>query len=494
MKRIRITLPNYFYDSLEKQLTGNITNYEKIEEDGVIVKKKTGIAFFNARIVPCTNCINNNLAEIVVRIADDVPYKETYFELDSELNIIGKLNLSSEKVSLILNLSKFINIYLKNSFTTEDSYTTEVFEKIFNRFLELKCEQIKSDYKTPEYLISDKPSFVYGIKESRNSGSLLRNSCMRPLASHKVKNYAGAYDGLCKIIYGLDENEELLFRALFWDVITEAGEQIKFLDRVYGSDEINYLLHREAIKNGWAFRNNGTHDKNIRIYKHGKEETINVTKIVPIDCINFMKKYGNPYFDTIKYLDLRNSTLYNYQAIGVKYSLADTSADSIKGVYSYKCKHCTKGSDEESEFIETIDGYVCKDCFETYGYTKCKHCGLYHNKETLHGYCTLDCLTQAGFKLCPDCGKLFSGTESYCEECIGEYVICTSCSRVELKSNSMEIETLNGSLHLCYGCARDLDFCSDCASPILRNDFMQIGGKKYCKQQGMQRLKEFDNY
>lgn len=45
-------------------------------------------------------------------------------------------------------------------------------------------------------------------------------------------------------------------------------------------------------------------------------------------------------------------------------------------------------------------------------------------------------------------------------------------------------------LRMCPG----FGFCSDCGIPILRNDFMQIGGKKYCKQQGMQRLKEFDNY
>ena len=495
MKTNSIYLPKYLTDILLKEIELSIAEYTKVEEEGVLVKKKTG----TIQTVGSLSSIyyhtgaTDSAYRWWIPVEKTLPYKERWFKLDLENNIIGKIDDSESEYTLSLSLSKFINTFLSYAFTTDDYENgTEEFSKLFNRFIELKCEEIKSFLKIPEYLISDKPSFVYGLDVSPNAGSLLRNSCMRNNSSHTCKNFAAAYDGLCRIIYGLDENQELLFRALFWDVITEDGEVINFLDRVYGTEDINFLLHREAIKNGWAYRGNSVYDRSIIHYKDGKKREIYVTKVVPKEPLEFMRKNGNPYFDTIKYISLKNRLLSN-ESKRDTFSLSSTSANSIKGMYVFKCSNCNHSSDEESDFTYTKDGYVCDSCLKEFEYKHCPHCSALHNSKEYGGYCTNSCMRCSGHDICKDCGKLIPEGTNLCSTCVVNYVICEHCRSAIIKDYGVIIHTNDGDLHICETCSRLLHFCKDCGELLTKNTIRNISGIEYCPTHYVERLKTFDN-
>ena len=162
MKKISIYLPKYLTDILLKGIELSIAEYTKVEEEGVLVKKKTGTIQTIGTLEFNYYAATDSMYLLNTYVEKTLPYEERWFELDSENNIIGKINDDKSKYTLSLSLSKFINTFLSYDFTTEDYKNgTEEFSKLFNRFIELKCEEIKSFLKTPEYLISDKPSFVY---------------------------------------------------------------------------------------------------------------------------------------------------------------------------------------------------------------------------------------------------------------------------------------------------------------------------------------------
>ena len=113
------------------------------------------------------------------------------------------------------------------------------------------------------------------------------------------------------------ETNSLIGRALLWDIEAEelhTGKQpIKMMDRIYTTNDEFYssIFKNWAKKNGYIHKYEQNHSNSVWFEKDGKKIDLYLS-------INLNTNYKYfPYLDTFKFIDVNNSTLYNYPVDGV---------------------------------------------------------------------------------------------------------------------------------------------------------------------------------
>lgn len=184
-----------------------------------------------------------------------------------------------------------------------------------------------------------------------NTGSL-ESSCMK---HSSCQGYFEIYENNCEMLIALDEDDKVIGRALLWNEVinTDNGENIKFMDRIYGTD-----ITIEAFK-GWA-RQNG--------YYHKKEQSYsNTTGIVCPDgyqsnnILEINIKGGEyeelPYFDTFKYCDNPEQDEFTINNDQGDYEMTSTEGENPGYSEMVRLHDGTRVHQDDANYIESEGQY-----------------------------------------------------------------------------------------------------------------------------------------
>lgn len=313
------------------------------------------------------------------------------------------------------------HVHVQISLNDVRIFDIETRKKVVKRLAEDLSAISKGADVVLNYLTSLEVGKIYNIETSPDAGDYLKNSCMRPESTYTCRKFAKFYTLIpdCSIIYGLDNNNYLLYRALLWQ--TDKGV---FLDRIYGSEIVNMQLIDIAIKNGWMYRN--FNDSTILFDGTSVSDTPNVK--IPSEALEYLENEGNPYIDTMEYID--NLTLNTYK--GVSLQVCDGDA-----LHQITCPNC--GNKHDADELIYIDGYVyCENCVYD-NYSICDNCGGWvSNDDRVHisqsDICVCSDCAERNYCICDDCGeyhreltRVNDGSKDVCEECLENYYYCDNC-------------------------------------------------------------------
>jgi len=113
------------------------------------------------------------------------------------------------------------------------------------------------------------------------------------------------------------DNNRLIGRALLWDIeaenTTSEKSSYKIMDRIYTTNDDFYasMFKNWAKTNGYYFKQEQNFSNSVWFEKDGKKVDLYLSV-----NLNTNYKYF-PYLDTFKFIDVNNSTLYNYPVDGV---------------------------------------------------------------------------------------------------------------------------------------------------------------------------------
>jgi hypothetical protein len=350
---------------------------------------------------------------------------------------------------------------------TEDGYIVDnqdIRNKVIARLCEIFGDSLRASNAPLTFDISDDIAKVYGTTEHEASG-YLQSSCMRPGSGYSCRYYAEFYNLIpgCKVLYKKSLNGNLLFRALLWTAKDSNGNDVTFLDRIYGSDATNIALIEHAKSQGWAYRT----FSGWRIIKD--DTTINVEMAIPDKAYEYLEENGAPYMDSLPALSEESNgwTLSNYHSSD--YTLQDCGGRAVNSRVT--CDHCGDRIDEnEAHYIN--DETLCSSCLEA-AYVYCSNCGEYTSNDDAiitedSSYC-LRCANRLGIHECELCHEYTSDAIShddgcvYCEDCFNDnFRYCDICNDYHAYDDVEEIR-VDGSWNMvCEDCKRDLHYCLKC--------------------------------
>jgi len=184
---------------------------------------------------------------------------------------------------------------------------------------------------------------------AENQGTLSQ-SCMR---FSSCEDYFEIYEENAKMVILKDDNNKLIGRSILWTAERENGEEIKFLDRIYGTNQtierfkIYAKAHKLFFKVDQSFNN--------------RKITNDIDVIYENLMINIGKVYDHyPYMDTMKYLD-PNGNLHSIEDNDTR-ALTNISGNSA----GTRCHDCHDVYADDDMFV-TVDGdNICRDCMEAH--------------------------------------------------------------------------------------------------------------------------------
>jgi len=376
-----------------------------------------------------------------------------------------------------MKAGKFIML-IQELFCSSDAHWHDIEREVWiNALIEHFNYTIQALNTELEYQISTSPSKIYALPTSDKAGEYLKNSCMRKESSYGCRNYSALYDFLCKIVYGVDENGHLLFRALLWEDVTktyddgdESLERFTFLDRIYGTETVNLQLQEVAKSKGWLHRN---FSSDSVLSPTGEKIGEDIYKNLSKEAAEFITNTGVPYADTLYYFN-DDDTL--------------TTDDSYDSYILHECCGNIHGEDEEDnrmccddcgDYYDEDDGcwvndaWYCIECRDE-RFNTCDRCDEWHDKKDSiyidnNVYCSSGCAERAGYYECVDCGtwskssnEVASG-DYVCNKCLEEdYFYCDVCDTYH-KKREVTVIVLDGErLACCDDCKDGLILCDLC--------------------------------
>lgn len=383
-------------------------------------------------------------------------------------------------------------------------------EKVIARGAELFVARIQGENTDMEFEISDTPSEVYKSYNRRDSYNL-DNSCMRQGSGHSCRHYSAMYDTIpgLKIVYKKDADNYLLLRALLWRTQDYySGEEVTFLDRVYGTDGHSEQLMDFAREQGWAYRS----FSNNRIHYKGKCDAL--LKVPVSDAtLEYIESIGTPYMDTVSYL---------HRSVDGQYFLCNDCSENKEDMKEnddqylgelqcpsgntitvrQRCHSCNKKECTEEQFIYRHASWFCPACIKKLT-KKCAICGnkdlhpwmntLYnHDGRRTEHVCQHCANKRVKVKFCNDC-NCFYRTEDmeykgvqgdwFCHECIAHWKPCKVCKELK-RPQELRTRIIDGVRHVCV-CAtcyeehtKDCEICRDRFSDILKFDQYTLMGNR----------------
>jgi len=346
----------------------------------------------------------------------------------------------------------------------------------FSNIYEAVANIIKGDaLNDGKFKISGKISKVYELETAEEAGEYLKNSCMRHESTYGCREYSNFYDNIpgLKILYKTNDNNKLLFRALFWNVSLNGKRKI-FLDRIYGSDADNSYLIDLAKERDWLFRifgDSGVYNKDY--------SSLNVFFPSGVDLLERYKQ-GTPYMDTLSYLTTDNE-LNNHDG---DYRLQECDGNASG---RETCCECGNSIDDDYSYTSPNGSFLCENCFyDSYNY--CSHCGDPFETNQLHDcdgnyYCE-DCAEGKGYRECNKCDEWHNeyyivDDDCYCNDCYEKY--CFHCEDCEEDHVGTSVSVCNETKYVCKDCAEDYIECEECGELFHKDDIVEVNGKQYCE-------------
>lgn len=371
----------------------------------------------------------------------------------------------------------------------------DVNDKELERFIDLlKKDLLKSKAVVELYPSKIIPS-AYALKNAlvSSGGSTLAHSCMR----NKPSNYFDIYaknPKACSILLAKRE-DKIVARALHWNGITEGGDKISILDRVYYITPLD-----EKAMFSWA-------EKNCDIYKNASRQLIETKTgkhfhpriLIPLEKSEF-DRY--PYLDTFLYLDKKESLLANSAFTETHYLLQDQNGTCTSETgytkpipegqvyipYKNKCYLIDKTQFYFGARVLKTELETCIICEEIGFKNRLHHLRDDKNKSlyscTNH-YKAAGCITHGKiiYKMCGGCVCYCTTTDSkgYCKFCMENRKKCAGC-KDPLPISRNSYYTLNNKEFFCFNCySKKVTTCSRCYTNKLKEACTEIGQHYYCK-------------
>lgn len=221
------------------------------------------------------------------------------FLSDSQFN--NKLSLVSSYHDLIKDtnnssgIGRIVNSILKDN---NIRFTDSEVERFVTKFKSVVDSERVKDDRVRVIKGDDIIKWYNEDTYASPKGGTLWNSCMRH------DSCSGYFDIYVKnenvsLVILLDDNEELVARAILWDNVEENGEDGKrYLDRIYYLKEENKVFLNEWVKN------------NLKIDLNYQDGISDMS--VKLSNVSFSQY---PYVDTFRYCSEEESKLYSYDNV-----------------------------------------------------------------------------------------------------------------------------------------------------------------------------------
>jgi len=205
----------------------------------------------------------------------------------------------------------------------------------------------KSDEKM-RFVSGEDIRFWYNEKNYNKGGGTLNNSCMRYETTQDFLDIYALNPESCRLLIYVDDNNDLVARAIVWKLETPVNGSNIYLDRIYYTHD-----HMQRTMYDFAAEKLGIDlggQKFVNSHWNGNGGTFKVKLQKTI-----FKKY--PYMDSIYYLYPKDSILSNYSGLNGPYvKVRNTSGrpERMNGfVISYYAKDIVR--ERDCEFIERRD-------------------------------------------------------------------------------------------------------------------------------------------
>ncbi len=309
-----------------------------------------------------------------ISVSEEDPSKISYLTQDR----IKKLEESGDdfwtsKIRFRCKPGAFVNKIFKDIPANEIEKFSNLY-KTFSSKKEMKFKIIKGNDIIRYY---DRESY-------QSEDGSLGCSCMKypKCSEYGYFNLYRDTDSVSMLILTPSNGEKILGRALLWDFTCALNEdsqkKYKIMDRIYTTqdDEYQYLFKKWAIENGYLYKTNQNWKDSIKFDDNSVTSEYRVGIKVNL---NYVDRY--PYLDTFKWLDLKQSILYNFKP---EYFIEDNSKfvllaspegrycdvnyiwfDNIERVYDYPGNlTCYDGvnytNSSNCNYSETLDRFILK--------------------------------------------------------------------------------------------------------------------------------------
>ena len=261
-------------------------------------------------------------------------------------------------------------------------------------------------------------------------------SCMKDMPQETFEIYT---DFGAKCAY-IEENGELLARAVLWNRVHNNGTVFRMMDTIYSRrNEYEATLIKWAKANDYLYKVTQSY-KTSRLTNGNYEVILEPGAYVEALDEEFSftpNMYDHvPWLDTFSGLEQNGRRLLHNTSHSIQ--LRCTTGTDTRGYLAEpicKCEACGDSINEDDAYRDG-DGYVyCETCFyDRYSY--CEHCGEVVNNEDLvstdnNEYLCEHCAENRGYVRCEDCGtwtrNIYSvddGDYHYCEDCVDRNASC----------------------------------------------------------------------
>ena len=344
----------------------------------------------------------------------------------------NKLNWSEEtpyvaKGRTIIKVGRLVNALLSNpSIKSEiENYIDDTFElksKDIEEFVNLYKSTNVDTTKKFKLVKGDDIAKWYDVEKYANSRGTLGSSCMREVDSDYFDIYSHN-EKACRLLIFINGEKELLGRALVWKLEVSPCEAKYFMDRVYVSNDSDFLKFKEfAIEQGWMYKNRNSSDSNEALLFRYNENPVFGKIVVKLKEGNF-KQY--PFVDTLSFLDKKKETLSNIGSMNC-YVLSSTSGEREF------CNTCAGKGKDGCNYCDDDGTITCGNC-DGEGSTECSTC---EGKGTTgKGKSKANC-TDCGGDGVIECSSCKGGGTESCPKCHGN-TDCPECIGIEYATKTM---------------------------------------------------------
>lgn len=273
-------------------------------------------------------------------------------ELDMSLSYVPAKSKNRQNIKLGKGLRKIIH-------TTGLEFPNQ------DKAVEILVNDIKSrDVSKFSFKEEDFAEVPYCEMDFSNLGvGSLANSCMNGKWS-LVKFYTK--NSTSKVLTLTDNEGKLLGRGILWKGVQiiessheetlQRGEEVTFLDRIYGSDVTIEMFKKYCSANGIMY-------KLEQSYSNRKWFVYNDVKMKLEVCVKVDEWEKHPYLDTMTFLDKEHGVLYNTEEDYDYVALTSTEGTALGAV----CSQC--GDDIDYDDVINIDGATYCECCCEYSQT-----------------------------------------------------------------------------------------------------------------------------
>lgn len=313
-----------------------------------------------------------------------------------------------------IKVGRFVRALFKNSEIIDEDIE-DLKDKDYEEFVNLYKSTYKSKNKKFKLVKGEDIAKWYNEDKYSSDKGTLGNSCMKDVKSSFFDIYVE--NDSCQLLVYLNNDKELIGRALVWKLEESPCEAKYFMDRVYTSNDSDVIKFRNyAIEQGWLYKNSMSADTERSLAFYYNDDPVFGKITVKLKKANFTKY---PFVDTLSFLSTKERLLSN---IGFKDGLELTDT----GGSPSKCYDCDGKGTTRIGCILCDSGRVyvrCDDCGGR-GWIECEACG--GDGRLNCDYC--DECGGDGDKKCKKCDGKCGHTEE-CVKCKGQKEeLCPNCT------------------------------------------------------------------